>query len=454
MRLPLQNKYTRVVRALLAEIESGAGLAVEISDGGRRIVSAQAPNEAPESVWWHAIPCSRSLRPYYWARAIKLLAFYFGAKFASKTLTHQRKEELAWNLAYSFEIFAPSWRKRLAQFLEVNSDRKRNFTFYHWLGERGFTIDGFFFCRDGETGEAITVEDDDILILGGTSWRYDIDELKKSKNACGFRLVCVIYDMLPIDYPSIVTTQQRERYKKFLYDVGRVADLIVTPNVFTAFRLKTFLAQKGISPSQVSTISLSAASLAKSPSAISQRLLDFGLSEKKFMLCVASLRDRKHILWLYSLCAKLRQDQPGFPLIVFAGRAVQLEILGILSEDPMWGQAGVFVEDPLDEELSWLYQNAQLYLQPSFEGGLGMPLMEAIKYGRSCIAADAPSLVEASGGLAEHLPHDERIWSNAIRRALSQGDTYSRHLEPMHLPSSDILSKIGTLLEKDHDYAQ
>jgi glycosyltransferase involved in cell wall biosynthesis len=419
LRLPLQNKYTRVLRALLRESQAGAGLAVRILNG--RMVSAQVPNEVSEPVWWYAVPCARIVHPRYWVCAIKLLVFYFCTEFAGKPLTHRRKDELGWNLAYSFELFTPSWRKRLAQFLEVDLDPNRNFIFYHWLGERGFTIESLLALHDCGTDEEISAAADDILVLCGTSWRYKVETLTKLKNAHGFRLVFLIYDLLPIDYPSLVTVVQRRQYSEYLCGVGRIADLIITPTVFTASGLQAFFAQRDISSAVVSTVALSSASL-RGPGEISQRLIDLGLHEKKFMLCVGSLRERKHILWLYALCTRLRVRQTDLPLVVFAGSVADLTIVRHLAKDPNWGNAGVFVEAPLDAELSWLFQNACLCLQPSFEGGLGMAVTEAINYGRMCIAGDAASLVEASSGLAEHLPHDETIWANTIQRLSKAGE--------------------------------
>jgi glycosyltransferase involved in cell wall biosynthesis len=291
----------------------------------------------------------------------------------------------------------------------------------------------------------------DVLILAGASWRHDASALAKSKNACGFKLVCLIYDLLPIDYPSLVTVRQRELYKKFLCDIGGAADLIVTPNLVTASQLKSFLSEKCISPGPIASISVSGAGLSQEPGEPGPRLHALGLPEKKFMLCVSALRERKHILWLYALCARLHQDQPGFPLLVIAGSAACVNILRILSDDPAWGRAGVFIEDPADAELAWLYQNAQICLQPAFEGGLGMTVIEAINYGRHCIAADAPSLVDSGGGFAEHLPRDEALWTNAIRRILDieagLNPANTSHLPPASSPG--ILAQIRTLLETD-----
>ncbi len=454
LRSPLRNKYARVLERLLIEIATGEGLAVEIAKGGHEIMAAKSLEEKGGDIW-SAIPGSISVQPAIWGRAAILMLFFFYAKFGSRILSQKLKNELAWNFAYSIELFPPVWRRRVAHFLELDVDAKRLSHIYLWLGERGFDLGNCLLARGDkyDPSRVISVGERDVLVLAGISWRHDIAALEKMKTGVGFRLVCLVYDLLPIDYPSFVSIRQRDQYQKSLCDLGRVADLIITPNKVTASHLRAFLSDKGINRIAISPISISSAALAITPREITERLRDLGLAEKKFILCVADLRKRKHILWLYALSAKLDRDRSSFPMLVFAGHIVDAEILGILSNDPSWGKASIFVDSPTDTELSWLYEHAQLYLQPSFEGGAGMALMEAVKYGRRCIAADAPSLTEASSGQAEHLPRDEKLWMDAILRTLDAADssdvaeTSRRSIQS----SPDILAQIGALLDSHRD---
>lgn len=452
LRIPLHfshTKYTRVLRALATEIANGIDLTVEISKDVT-ITSTTIPQESPGSLWSTAI---RPPRTSCWdglGQKLLVLACYFGTRFTGRRLSKKLKDDLAWNLAYAFELFSAKWQERLVRFLDVDFEPSRREFFHYWLEERGLSLSATSFFNTNSAGRAISINCEDILILAGTSWRLDFSALEKSKKKLGFRLVCLIYDLIPVDYPSVVTAPHREQYTKFLCDVGRVVDLIVTPTESVAFRLNSFLAEKGVHHGAVAAISLGSASLARNPGNLSPRLVGLGLTNLKFMLCVSPLLERKHVLWLCALCTKLRQDGPDFPLLIIAGRATDPKIFRILSKELAATGVGVFIEDPLDEELSWLYQNARLCLQPSFEGGLGTAITEAVKYGRHCIAADVQSLIVASKEAAEHLPRDEALWGDAIRRALqreensnaAQGDSLSALIS-----SPGILSQIAALIE-------
>jgi hypothetical protein len=79
-----------------------------------------------------------------------------------------------------------------------------------------------------------------------------------------------------------------------------------------------------------------------------------------------------------------------------------------------------------------------------------MAVIEAVKFGRHCIAADAPSHVEAGKGAAEHLPRDETLWREAIARAVQKENTPTRRAEdarPELTASPRILSQIAAHIE-------
>lgn len=62
-----------------------------------------------------------------------------------------------------------------------------------------------------------------------------------------------------------------------------------------------------------------------------------------------------------------------------------------------------------DEELAGLYENAQMYVQPSFAEGFGFPVLEAMASGCPVVCSNISSLVEISGPsiLVNPYKHDD-----------------------------------------------
>jgi glycosyltransferase involved in cell wall biosynthesis len=439
LRFPHQNKYKRVTEALIREAAEAGGVAVELSHCGRLMYADNADTEKDR----HPIDREANIGQPSLKRkfhALKLLAKCWGANAASLRLSEKRKLRFAWELASNFEALSPRQRGYVFDFLTTDSDAGIRRQLDHWLSERDFdelAPLGF------EQERAFTPTAGDILILPGAGWRSDLTWLAQSRRKSGLKLAFLIYDLLPLDYPSVVTTEQRDAFIHYLCDVGRNADVIFVPNAAVAARLIGFFESKKLqSTATITTIRLSGAALHASEETLTPRLISAGIADREFLLCVSALRERKHVLWLYALCAKLRDETPGFPLLVLAGSAADVRILEILTKDPGWGETAVFVEDPTDQELAWLYRHTRLCLQPSFEGGTGLALMEARENGCSCIAADHPTLFEAGGNDSIHyLPRDEFLWETAMLKII---DDESARPRPQHR----VLDKPEALLPK------
>jgi glycosyltransferase involved in cell wall biosynthesis len=439
LRRQARDKYDRIVRKLADEAGAEDGLAVEILDGAQIVLARPYGGEATPSDWrsksWKPSTNISILR-----RAVKLMVRYTAWRLLGKTPTDESKEALTWEFAYCVEIIPPSLRAWFADFLEVESNVSRREKFHFWLRERE---DSGRLVRNREECRALPVAlvPGDTLVLAGASWSHvNVDALKQLKRASGCKLVFLVCDVLPIDYPSIVTTRQRAVFKEFLTKIGDLADAVVTPNNATANRLEGFFAEGGQrSRCHVAPIAIRGAALTK---ALGEPLLrggEAGRLPRPFMLCVSSLRERKHVLWLFALCAKLFLKRPDLPKLVLAGRADDLGVLRILSNDPAWSEIAVFIENPSDAELRRLYDNARLCLYPSFEGGVGMSIMEADNFDRPCIAARTPSLMEAGGARTLYLPRDEALWADAICRLLD--DDNPRGAGVM-VPSPNLLAQI------------
>ena len=444
LRRQTHDKYDRIVRKLANEAGAGDGLAVEILDGGRIVLARPYGDGATPGDWrsksWKPTTNISMLR-----RAVKLMVRYTAWRLFGITPTDQSKEALTWEFAYCVEIIPPPLRAWFADFLEVESNVSRREKFHFWLRERedsGRSVPK----REERRALPVALGPGDALVLAGASWSHaNVDALEQLKRAFGCKLVFLVCDLLPIDYPSIVTTRQRAVFKDFLIKIGEVADAVVTPNKVTAKRLEGFLAEGGRrSRCQIASIAIRGAALTKTPGEPPSSGGEAGRSPRRFMLCVSSLRERKHVLWLFALCAKLFLKRPDLPKLVLAGRADDLAVLRILSNDPAWSEIAVFIENPDDAELRRLYYNARLCLYPSFEGGVGMSIMEADNFDRPCIAARAPSLMEAGGARTLYLPRDEELWADAICRLLDDDNPHDANVTA---PSQDLLAQIRVGVE-------
>jgi glycosyltransferase involved in cell wall biosynthesis len=70
-----------------------------------------------------------------------------------------------------------------------------------------------------------------------------------------------------------------------------------------------------------------------------------------------------------------------------------------------------------DDELAVLYQHCLFTLYPSLYEGWGLPVAEALAFGKFCVASRTSSIPEVGGDLIDYCdPWNAQEWADTIRR--------------------------------------
>ena len=124
----------------------------------------------------------------------------------------------------------------------------------------------------------------------------------------------------------------------------------------------------------------------------------YGIGDKKYILTVSELSERKNFVHLLRAFAKLARDDKNGTCLVLLGpkragfKAVDEEIENLNIKDKII-QTG-FVAD---EDMPALYNGAEVFVYPSLYEGFGLPILEAMQCGTPVICADNSSLPEVGG---------------------------------------------------------
>ncbi|AVV52139.1 MULTISPECIES: glycosyltransferase family 4 protein [Leptospira] len=112
-----------------------------------------------------------------------------------------------------------------------------------------------------------------------------------------------------------------------------------------------------------------------------------------FLFTIGTLEPRKNLKILIDAYRKLKKQNSSYPFsLVIAGRLGWKSegLTQLLKEGSLESEGILFVENPEDEVLAWLYRRCSAFLFPSIHEGFGLPLLEALREGKICVASDIP----------------------------------------------------------------
>jgi glycosyltransferase involved in cell wall biosynthesis len=210
--------------------------------------------------------------------------------------------------------------------------------------------------------------------------------------------ISIIHDLQHLDYPFLFSDEERNNRNNFLNDLLNQADKIICVSEFTR---QSMIKYFQISPSKLVVIPNSIhGRLAKlEEKKVSEYLDKFGINKREYLFYPANYWQHKNhrmLLTAYNLyCQKF--SRPTLDL-VFTGSLKEeenqlqkaVEIMGLQGQVHFLGYLS-------EEELTAVWQGCKGLIYPSLYEGFGIPLLEAMSFGKPIISSNVCSLPEVGG---------------------------------------------------------
>lgn len=237
----------------------------------------------------------------------------------------------------------------------------------------------------------------------------------------GIPTVVTIHDLIFKHYPSQYAWVDRQVYdRKYRYACQR-ADLIIAISEQTK---KDIIQFYGVDPARIEVIyqACSERFLQKRSQKTIEEVLTRYQLPSEYNLYVGSIIERKNLLGILQAYRQL-PETARIPLaIVGAGDRTYTEQVQRYARDHQL-QSYLYWLRPDSEDLPALYQQARLFLYPSFYEGFGIPIIEALFSETPVITSNRSSLPEAAGPSSQFVdPESPEAISSAIERLLQDTD--------------------------------
>lgn len=312
----------------------------------------------------------------------------------------------------------------------------------------------------------------DRMILLDSSWQHRHSAAFAQARKSGLRLYPFVHDLIPlVAAPSVEKGEVTRLFYDWLRDSADYADGYLANSRATAADLREFLAahqvstpvvaiplaQSGVGEPRAAGDGLPPAARRLYPvasEAIDLRAETRAMALSPYVLCVGTIEARKNV-WRLLLAWKSLIDQGHYdlPKLALAGRK------GWLSRDVEDFLAGTghlagfvqLIEQPSDAELAFLYRHCVFGAMVSLYEGWGLPVGEALAYGKTSVVARAGALPEAGGELVEYcdplaVPSIAeavwRLWSEPGRRQALEAKIAATRLRSWDDVAADLLAAL------------
>jgi len=265
---------------------------------------------------------------------------------------------------------------------------------------------------------------DTMIISGGLDWQYkDLRALWDLKQAHRFAYCAVVYDLIAVHFPQFVVPGYVELLTDYFGELLWLADRTMCISHTTRSDWVRHASDVGVEPVPSSVFPLGCDLSPQGGDPIID--LPAVLNGKRFVLYVSTIEPRKNHFMLYQAweeCLRTKQIDPGRDRLVFVGRQgwATEDLLHEIKTNPLTKETIIILHDLTDQQLTSLYRGCAFVLFPSLYEGFGLPLAEALGYGKPCLASNSGALSEIGGDLVMRVDAKDTLeWSRAITRLMS-----------------------------------
>jgi glycosyltransferase involved in cell wall biosynthesis len=234
--------------------------------------------------------------------------------------------------------------------------------------------------------------------------------IARLKQRSAARFVCLIHDLIPIEFPEYAKPGQAEHHLRRIETAAQFADALIVNSVVTARALQPHLDRAGRAPPVL--VAPFGADLPAPPTLGAPPL------DPPYFVYVSTIEARKNHLLLLNLWRQLAGELGvRAPKLVLVGqRGWETEnVVDMLERCPALRGLVIEHNQMPDAEMVQLVKGACALLLPSFAEGFGFPLIEALELGVPALCSDIPALRETGETVPEFLdPLDGPGWRRAI----------------------------------------
>jgi glycosyltransferase involved in cell wall biosynthesis len=272
-----------------------------------------------------------------------------------------------------------------------------------------------------------------LLLNLGTSWwlqNYFLN-VRLAKSLYGIKYVPFVHDFIPVMAPEHCVAELRQDFITWAIGAFDHADFFLVNSKATLADLQAVGKKMGYGPRTAAVVTLDAdfrktldeEAILSEIGDPNDYLRSIGLERGNYVLFVSTIESRKNHIAAFSVWLKLIKSRgiKNVPKLVCVGNPGWLNdaTYAKLNASELLSEHILMLSKISDAALSVLYENCVCTLYPSSYEGWGLPVTEALCYGKVPVISNVSSLPEAGGQFAEYFDAEsEKDLLEAVSRVV------------------------------------
>lgn len=259
-----------------------------------------------------------------------------------------------------------------------------------------------------------------------------------------FKGIVTIHDLIPLRLPDLfANTGIYNFYDKYMRECAKHVDHIIAVSNSTK---QDIIELYEVEEEKISVVHLSgnlkqyylngeAESIEKQ-----EVLVKYGIT-RPYILSLCTLEPRKNLIRLLRAYEIIRSKlKENVQLVFVGGLGWKYEELLKEIDKNQFKNSIIITGYVPDEDLPFLYSNAEVFVYPSFYEGFGLPVLEAMGFGTPVVTSNVSSLPEVGGDAALYCnPYDVESIAYGIEQIL-MSTTLQKQLREKGLQRSKLFS--------------
>jgi glycosyltransferase involved in cell wall biosynthesis len=214
----------------------------------------------------------------------------------------------------------------------------------------------------------------------------------------GVPTVAIVYDLQHLDYPEFFTKEERERRDQFFSNLLKVAENIVC---ISEFSRQSFIQKLNVPDEKLDVVHISIYDRwsGLSEETVKHHLQELGLKDCNYAFYPANYWPHKNHRMLLTAYEMYQQQFPGQHLdLVFTGalEREEKELREMIAKMNLSDRVH-FLGYLNEEALEAVWRGCTCLVFPSLYEGFGIPVLEAMGFGKPVLSSTAGSLPEVCG---------------------------------------------------------